>query len=331
MLKTSFIPANCNTVVYNGNQKGDLNFTTNGTGVTRKKNPILKDLAFEMNFFNTIVEFDRNGNKPTIVYIGYGDASHLVKIFDFYEFCDFFVFDEKEYSNELKSYESTHENVSLFEYLPEEDDLESMRDMPNLYLISNYVSMEVRDLKESSNYDVRYEQHMLKEKHNVKDSRTNMMYAEKINAVASLINFRPPHIHSEEELKKFDLEELIPGDFHFFEGIILLPIFSGNKSSGCKIIVKNYQKQIKYNYVNLTHGINKWNIHTKEKPALNPFNDTKTPLPYQLGNHFEISILFSIFRDYFTSIGIESVSAEDVYNMYTSIISTEESNFEHCK
>lgn len=330
---TKFIQANCNTVVYNQKMKGDdFAKTQKNKGITRLRNNTLRLFSFEINFINTSVKMGKNGESPNIIYIGFSPGTHLIKLMNFYPFINFYLFDEVEISSELKSYAYNHDNVEIFETMPTDEHFELLNEMENTYLISNYTSTNTRKNQniEEADDEKRLNLHMEKERDNLTDSVVNMEFARKINAVCSLLKFRPPHIHTEAKLKLNGLDELISGEFTFYNGIILLPIFSGAKSSECRMIVTNYRDKIPHNYINITHIINKWNFSIKEMPALNPFNGSKTPLPYQLGNQFEISVFFAILKDYFNSIGVENVSVDDVYNLYTSIINIDESN-SHCK
>jgi hypothetical protein len=240
-----------------------------------------------------------------------------------YQFIDFHFFDELEIPRSLLAFEAGNPNSHFYDHLPTEEEIQTLKELPNLYLISNYVNLEIREKKESNkNAEQRFADHIRKEELNIPNSIQNMSYATLLNPKYALLLFRPPHFHQEDERKKCE--------FEFFSGIVLLPIFSGLKSSECRMICTNYDKKIFWNYKILTRGINKWNYDARESLALNPFTGTKIPLPNQLGNQMEISIFFSILRDFFICIGHENPSPTDVYSMYVQFIIGKNDNDDKC-
>lgn len=318
------IPANCNTVVYNPSVEGLTNIISSEGGITRLKDNKLRLLAFEMNFLNTCMSC--TSGKPIIVYICYVPSDHIMKLVKLYEFAEFHFFDELAPGNEIQAFAAGNSNVTLYDHLPTDEEMEHFNsNSDRVYLISNFTNKEIRLRNDNENVTSgeKYNLHIRKEELNVTDSQRNINFAKKINAKYSLIKFRPPHYHKDEKDKRCD--------FNFFKGIILLPIFSGPKTSECRMIVNNYDEIIVWDYRILSHALNRWNMTTREMRALNPFSGRENPLPYQLGNQFEICVFFAILRDYFISIGHENPLASDVYSLYSQFIMGGFDNSDICK
>lgn len=317
------IQATCNTVVYNPKVQGLENILDSRGGISRKNNNKLRLLSFDMNFLNTSPDIGKR--TPIIVVICYiSTTKYITDLMSLYNFAEFHLFDELEIPNDIKAYAYDKPNVKLYDHLPTDDELHTLSlNNEVLFPIINYTNIEIRKQNSSLIKDAkeRYELHMNKEKLNIIDSKICMDYAKKLNGKSTLIKFRPPHFHKGET----------ESDFEFFDGIVLLPIFSGDKSSECRIIVKDYDKIIKWNYKLFSETINTWNMITREKQALNPFNNLEVPLPNQLGNQMEICILFAILRDYFITIRHQNVSVSDVYMLYSQFIIGGNDNDAVCK
>lgn len=308
-----FIPANRNTVVYSS-EMSTLSNIEKQNGITRVYNNKLRLLAFEMNFLNTQVSVIPE-MRPIVVYIGYCPGDQITKLVKLYDFMDFHLFDDMDPSPEILAFAAGNENVKLYDHYPTDEEIEQFRSQHNnVYLISNYTDNEVRRNANTSDKTAREKQemHMLKEQKNIIDSQVNMDYAKRIGAKCSLLKFRPPHVHTEDKNKVTD--------FMFFKGKILLPIFSGPKSSECRMIVSNYEETYKWDYRIVTFTINNWNFKIRESSALNPFTGMHNPLSNQLGNQFEICVFFAILRDYFICIGNENPAEMDVYSLYSQFI-----------
>lgn len=302
--------ANCNSMVYNPALGMLDSIGQKKTTRTRLGNDLLCYLSFDINFLNTCVNMEHGA--PVVVYLCYLPSDHIKRLVKMYEFIDFHFFDEMEIPQDFSAFESGNDNCHFYDHLPEDDEIEALKELPNVYLISNYVDLEIRTMEEATTDKERSANHARKEQLNVHCSDVNMSYATRINPKCAMLYFRPPHYHDGDTSKKTE--------FEFFNGTILLSLFSGIKSSESRMICTNYEVRIPWNYKILSHAINKWNYETRETLALNPFTGTKISLPNQLGNQMEISIFFAILRDYFTCIGHENASATDVYAMYSQFI-----------
>jgi len=318
-----FIPANRNTVVYSS-EMSTLSNIEKQNGITRIYNNKLRLLAFEMNFLNTQVNVLPN-KRPIVVYIGYCPGEQITKLVKLYEFIDFHLFDDMEPSAEITAFAAGNDIITLYDHYPTVDEIASFREQHNnVYLISNYTDNEVRLNANVTDQTAKqkHEMHLVKEQKNITDSEINMQYAKQFNAKCSLLKFRPPHVHQEDRVKVCD--------FSFFKGKILLPLFSGPKSSECRMIVANYDEIFKWDYRIVTFTINNWNFKIRESSALNPFTGMHNPLGNQLGNQFEICVFFSILRDYFMCIGNENPAEMDVYSLYSQFIIGKIDNADRC-
>lgn len=301
------------------------------SGITRISNEMLMLFSNCLSFLNTTVTLDKNGN-AIIVYINGTPGKHLAKILKLYPFITFHIYDEFNPCDELiTALNNVNDKNKFFNYIPSIEELTEkyLESKEYIYLISEYTDKRIRI---EPNYDGLSNEELLKVKseyHNLKeelirvDAKVNISITKAVNARMSMLKFRPPHFYITKKEK----------DFEFFSAIkIIMPIFSDARSVNCRMIVCNYDELVKWNYMRFADVLNTWHYHTKEQLAKNPFNGGYAPLPNQLGNQFEISLLFSLIRDYYFTISHAYCSETDVLNLYLNFLIDDQcSSDEHCK
>lgn len=325
---SSFIRASRETLVYKPSLGDLIDIRLIPGTFTRITNENLKSITYEMDFLNNLVTMD--AGTPIVVYIGAAPADHLSKIAELYEFLEFHIYDEIEFSHDLQTYAFTSGGrVKLFDFIPSDEHLKGYSDKrERIYLVSNYTNPSIRVKQDYSKLASRDQQkakldfHMLKESCVRDDASKNIKIAQVLNPVAALLKFRPPHVHKG-EMKRIE--------FTFFNGEVMMPIFGGPKTSECRMIVTNYDDVIDWDYEFFTRKLNTWNDKIREMQAYNPFTGNPNPLPNQLGNQMEICILFSIIKDYYVAIGHENPSVADVNDLYSNFIIGSCENDSVCK
>lgn len=306
--------------------------------INRTEDKELNQLSYDINFINVYVNMD--GGNPTIIYIDPYSHSALIKLMELYDFANFEIYDQVPAERNLSQYVAKNSHRVSFYHEPKVLDnpteldkdyeqfnperlAEKYKDVANKYLISTLTDVEIRVNMTDPDHKVRQQFHLNKEKVIAKNSEKNIKISTAISAKKSFLKFRPFHLHSD-----------LPGrnmNFPFFDGTVILPVFSGKKSSDCRMVVMDYREIIDWDSAKFTIIINNWNKKTRELLALNPFNGRKEPLPNQLGNYFEISVLFMILKDYYLSIGHLDPTSQDVYNLYSKFIVNDDDEYnEHC-
>lgn len=284
----------------------------------RRSDERKKLLAFEINFILSNVEAN-----STIVYIGEtykltkSSTNHGENIYvlaNLFPFLNFEVYDDEEFTEYYNPELFNLSNVTIFGRMPTEEEYDMYREK-TVYLIANIVERSIRmektyDVKHKENaskeikrlHEEKVEFFNLKEKMNLISLNKSSTIVKKIYPKSSLLRFRPNHVNINE--------------FSFFDGILLLPIFSDEKSAECRLIV-NYEYidvSINWNFEQIFFNLNYWNDIEREKPSLNPFTNTLEPL-LCYGNKMEYCIFFSILKEYFKTIGYMSPTEEDIQNL----------------
>lgn len=351
----NYIPANHKTQIY---KPSSNKISTYSQSTGRMENRLLSLLAWEINFINTKVTLE-NGS-ATVVYIGENLRKEVIhnefedqsyEIFEYgrnlsilselYPFISFHFFD---FINDSLKQAATFllqekPNLKIYNRNITQDDINMLTNDRNLYVISNFTSDELRDEKvydykiyllkndledneinrSTFSNNAKEEKALffgIKERKNISDMEKSKEIVDILKPKAAMVKFRPNHLGEDE-------------DFTYYDGILLLPIFSSHKSMECRLIVTDYDKLIKWNFKNLRENITFWNNKTRELPALNPFSNTAAPLPYQLGNQMEMCVLFSILRDYFATMKVVA-NSEDVYSLYSDLMADSAENEEYC-
>ena len=287
-------------------------------------NPDLKYLAFDMNFINCNVTMDRvpeGQSGPTIVYIG-SNSPHLEKLVMLYDFIIFRFYDTQGFTPALRMLSEQYPNrIFLDNQLPTDLNLQALHS-DSVYLISNYDSDFVREkpnFPASENADaMKAEFQRRKDEIASEDMQTSMHFTKMLNPVACSLKFRPSVLQNREMI--------------YFSGNVILPIFSGDVSIESRITVirEDFDKVVGWNCVSYKNKLIEWNRNRKTINLTNPFTLKENPLPYQLGNQFDISILFMILKDYYTTMGHDNCSPLDVYNLYSRYL-VKSDNSEICK
>lgn len=320
----NFLIANNETQIYTATLSSQK--TKPKSAISRQYSPVLQLLSWEINFINSKVEAD-----GLIVYIGetipikIGDINHgsnIVILAKLYPFLSFYVFDEENYSSYYDQELFDMQNVRVFQRMPFEEEYNNFSSNKNTYLICNLVEDSVRiepiyvssdkttdiisKTKEIANEKkIFFEK---KEESNIISLERSKELIKRLSPKSTLVKFRPNHS------SKFST-------FNFFNGIILLPIFSSEKSAECRMIIdeENLETEQVFNFELIFENLNYWNQIMREKEALNPFTKTSEPMGnYQ--NNMEFCVLFSILKDYYTSIGHIFSTYEDVNNLFKEII-----------
>ena len=331
----NYIVSSSRTQIYNPNMNRSIIYSSGGQ---RKDSRLLMLLAWEINFINRKVELKKN--KATLIYIGENMKRELsenntiveeygrnIKILaELYPFITFHVFDFPE----INYVEIEARNVTVHGRMINDEDIEHFKEDENLYVISNYTSLEIRNdpilnseyyfrtnnLKDNEENRAKFNEYKfkqnkeffeLKEKNNIPDMVENKEIIHKLSPVSSMLKFRINHTNT------YGNDE-----FEYYNGILLLPIFSGAKSLETRLIVDNYEETAIWNFGILRSNLNHWNDKDRELLALNPFTGTPVGLSHNLGNQMEICVLFAILRDYFISMDV-TVSDEDVYSLYSDL------------
>ena len=324
----SFVKASRETLVYKSSLGDLIDIRLIPGTFTRITNENLKSTTYEMDFFNNLVTMD--AGTPIVVYIGAAPGDHIPKIAQLYEFMEFHIYDDMDFSHDLQTYAFTSGGrVKLFNFTPSDEQLsEYSNKRERVYLVSSYTTPSIRTKPDHSKLAHRDQQkaklefHMKKESCVRDDAARNIKITQVLNPVAALLKFRPPHVHKGEEKRL---------EFMFFNGEVMMPIFGGPKTSECRMIVTNYEDVIDWDYEFFTKKLNTWNDKIREMQAYNPFTGNPNPLPNQLGNQMEICILFSIIKDYYISIGHENPSVADVNDLYSNFLIGTYENDSVCK
>lgn len=292
-------------------------------------------LAWEINFINTKVNYNE---RTTIVYIGestreeYDDfnqevirnyGTNIRVLSEMYEFITFHVFDHEEFSDFYDEKLKQRKNVVVYGRNITEEDMDNLVMEPNLYVISNWTNLEVRNEK-ILNYDLYLIENglrpskeneeafktykieessrifQLKEDTSDEDFEENRKIVARLNPICSLVKFRIPH-------KKMD-------QYSYMNGTLFLPIFSGYKSLETRLIVVNPNLKFNWNFAEIREIINYWNSNERQQYAMNPFTGFATGIP-QISNGMEYCILFSIIKDYFATMDVD-ISQEDAVDFF---------------
>ncbi len=361
-MTSKYEQCNSSTQVYNQLMSESIDVPRKPT--IRKTNPLLMTLAWEFNFLNVEVTYSKE-NPPIILYIGESLKPEYVEstVYDIdaisttkelvnnkgknieilarcYSSFKFYAYDtnDVEYCSSAALYAKKEDsNLKLFKRMPTDTELERFSKKKNVYLICNITDQSVRDepdfekeamkeLEESNLtkeefykekmrliYELNKKFHELKESVNIKDLDEQQRIATIVMPVSSLFKFRPNHT--------------LVNEYSFFSGKILLPIFSKYKSAECRIVVTRDEIEIQtlWNFHILYKKINYWNDVTREKKGLNPFSGTALQFG-QFGNGMEVLTLVSIFKDFFTKIGISDITQEEMLKFYADMLSDEPEN-----
>jgi hypothetical protein len=311
----NFVVANNTSMIYD-EMKGSYIGRKKLSTYSRISNEMLMLFSNCLSFLNGWVTLDENG-KAVVVYINGTNGKHLCKLFKLYDFITFHIYDDIEPCRELAESIRTEHNVVFFNNIPRPEEFKvKYESEQNVYLISEYTDPRIRF---EPNYDNLTESEIIKEKENfhfmkeeliIIDSGKNLEFCQAVNAKVTMVKFRPPHVYLTKAQK----------EFKFFDGTILMPIFSDPKSVNCRMILNKYETIVTWNYVKFSGILNTWHYETKEKLGLNPFTGNPNPLPGQLGNQFEMCVLFSLIRDYYFTIGHAFASEGDVFNLYNEFL-----------
>lgn len=281
----------------------------------RKSDQRKKLLAFEINFIISCVEAHSK-----IVYIGEtiqiknGVQNHGENIYvlaKMFPFLTFHVYDDEEFSENYLPQLRDLSNVTIFGRMPTDEEIDFYKD-ENTYLIANIVEKSVRierTYDEIKNKDAveeikriheeKSEFFKIKEKMNLLSLRKSMNLVKKMCPKSSLLRFRPNH----KDVTSFE----------FFDGILMLPIFSDEKSAECRLIVnfEHIDLTTNWNFEHLFANLNYWNDKERERSSLNPFTGTGEPL-LSYGNRMEYCIFFAILREYFKTISYPYATVYDI-------------------
>lgn len=311
-----FIPANHESMMYNESTPAYTGrFKSND--MTRISNELFMLFSNCLLFINGWVTLDEN-KKATIIYINGTKGKHLAKIIKLFPFITFHIYDELNLCDELIISINETDNTEFFPYIPSNEELSDKyaKFDENIYLISEYTDKEIRNepdysgLKDEDILESKKKYHEKKEDLIVIDSDKNIEIAKAVNAKFSFLKFRPPHVYEHRKAK----------DFVFYNGNVVMPIFSDKKTVNCRMVVNNYTDLVKWDYNKFAGVLNTWHYDTKEKLGLNPITGGVNPLPNQLGNHFEICVLFSLIRDYYFTIGHSFAKDIDILNFYIDFL-----------
>lgn len=326
---TSYIRADRKSLVYSTKREKMDRIKSRRIGDIRQSNDMIKRFAFDLNFIMSYVDII-DDEMPTIIYVGCCPGKHLTKIMELFKFFNFRLYDEVDMCPELEVYLVENAGrVEFYNYIPSPEELHTRyHKVNNRYFISCYTTLEIRNdpdfnaLPTEELVKARRDFHLLKEDCTTNDTIKTMEMARATDAICSFLKFRPYHHKEGDEDRKY---------LHF-DGTIILPIFSEDRSSECRIVVNKYgdENQIMWSSKNLSYHINDWNFNIRESLALNPFTKNPNPLPNQLGNNFEVCALFSLIRDYFESVGHVEASENDAYNLYSGFIIEPPVDDAHC-
>lgn len=313
---SQFIEANKEAMIYDETKSAYVG-STKLNKITRISNELLMLLSNCFWFINSIVTLNEQ-KRALIVYIVGTPTDHIAKLIKLYPFLDFDIYDELPLGSKLaEAINSSKSKINFINRNPTIDELKQYdNEDNNVFLINEYTDKRIRiepDYSNSSHEEMirlKTEFHNAKEDIIREDAVKIIEMTTAVNAKASMVKFRPPHYYLSKQQKNFE----------FFNGTVIMPIFSDPKSGNCRMIVIDYVNKVKWDYIKFAGILNTWNYDTKEKLGLNPFTGDPNPLPNQLGNHFEICTLFSLIRDYYFVIGHPFSTENDVLNIYLAFI-----------
>lgn len=322
-MSLAYIPANYKSLVYSDMLKEESHISVNLMKMERKYNNDLKLLMNEILFLILYVEM--LGNPIKVIYMGAAPGFHLIKLLKMFMFIEFDLYDPEPLHPELQQY--VDENPQQVRYYPEKFDVltcEHYVDSPyDIYLITDH-----RDVKfnkdpiypPGSNIQELKDRHQAdKEASYMEDMKLQMEVCKVLKPKFANLRFRPPHFYNTMTIKSPE-----PAIFNYFFGTIWLMIYNDFKSTESRIVVSDYSNDsFAWNYKSYQYRLNFFNSQTRELLVKNPFSDDNTPLPYQLGNRFEIVMVFKILKDYLATCGYENARVSDVAEIYSEFLVVE--------
>lgn len=319
----NFIESSYKTMIYSETTekyKGSL--AVSKLSISRITNSYLMYISTYIMFLNVFIQGKKNDEDKTIakiVIIGVQNYDVILKICQMYPFFNFDIYDDSEPTASFISFikeKNNKDNISYFNHFPSIEDLKEKyySDTIPLYSIIDFTNKEIKeDIFFSPNENDKKMQYQLyKEELLLQDSRKIMEYVKALEPLKSLVKFRPPHNYKDKKTNNFE----------FFDGTVILPIFSDVKTSSSHIIVSKIDDTVNWDIEKYNETCNVWNYSTREKFGKNPFDGSNAPLQNQIGNSVEFCILFSILKDYFITISNGYDIDEDiVFSFYKNFIS----------
>lgn len=292
-----------------------------GKKLTRSYNNDIKLLFRELNFIVRYVEY---GSKPIrIVYIGSSPGFHLAKLMKLFKFnsenmIHFDLYDDQVLHPDLQHYiDENPDQVNMFN---EQFTLDTCDRYVNtgedIYLISDISDPKYfKDPIFRGDKDAKEKWQKEKEESYLNDMEFQKQICIKLRPLYACLRFRPPHFYvgiTEDDV-----------NFEYFKGVIWLSIFGDLKSTESCIITKDFDT-INYRWSLKTYQfrLNYYNDEIRESLLLNPLTEMQTPLPNQLGNVFESSMIMVHLVEYLQSIGIakKSIRLKTLMDLYSDFV-----------
>lgn len=315
--------ANYTNLIYSTLLREQKSVSVNSKNSERKVNHDLKLLTNEIIFICKYVEYNKD-KKIKIIYMGAAPGFHLTKLLPMFDFIYFDLYDPEPLHTELQKYIML--NNDKITYFNEKFTTETCSRYENsdfeIYLITDH-----RDVKYNTDpifqpiegVDINLTKHnyqMEKEQSYINDMELQMQICKILKPKCSNLRFRPPHFYDTEYYKSPK-----PAIFSYFSGTIWLLIYNELKGTEGRLVVNNYEEDnFSWNYESYQFRLNYFNTVIRESLLSNPFHNNNTPLPNQLGNKYEVVILFKILIEYFLSIGYIDPRVNDVMSLYTNFI-----------
>jgi hypothetical protein len=310
-----FNKCDISNLIYSGSLNEQIGIKVNSKKSERKFNDDLKLLISEINFICRYVE---PSTKIRIIYIGAAPGIHLIKLMKMFPQIKFDLYDEQRLHPKLISY--IDENFSQVRYINENVNESTNFDISDIdediYLISDIKNIRYSKDEFFTGIDAiqrKEEYQNRKDQSSLEDMELQKIICKKLIPKYSLLKFRPPKYY-----ERRTYENTI---FPYFYGTIWLMIFNDLKSTESRIVVNNYEKDdFNWNFKSYQYRLNYFNDELRESLLENIFSKDSRPLPNQLGNRFEIMMLFKILIDYMTTIGYSEPRVVDIVDFYVKFI-----------
>lgn len=322
---------NYSSLVYSVLLKEEKFINVSKKNMERKFNNNLKLLANEILFLTKYVKL--NSKPVRVIYIGAAPGVHLSKLLPLFPFLSFDLYDPEDIDSSTMDYikSTPSHDIRVFKEKFTIETCSRYDDTEDIYLITDhrdvmYNKEPIFDLSNGGDLMLlKHEYQMKKEESYSRDMELQREICKVLKPIYANLRFRPPHYY---ESGLFISPE--PAIFKYFSGDIWLLIYNELKGTESRIVVNDFDKEFTWNYKSYQYRLNYFNSMVRESLLKNPFTNDNIPLPNQLGNKYEIIMLFLILKDYFISIGYQTPRVSDVINLYTDFIIKESCTQDIC-
>jgi len=232
-------------------QKVDIN------KISRKENLLYKIISSEINFLNIFFEVPKD-KKAILLYIGPIVSKHIYKIAQLYPELEYHVYCG---TSDNKS----TENLLIYDRDFSEQEIPFFQN-PNfeVYVITNFTNPNIK-----SNYEIKNSENPQKyqdEKETLieNDMLLQMNWMELLKPKVACLKFRLP--------KNYNISK---SEFQYFKGLVYAQIFSGYKSTECKMVVRDFSIKSFWFIQKFNDQMNYYNNVVRETSLFNPVSNNK--------------------------------------------------------